>query len=61
MIEKEPRGCAITESKGRDDFNDEALVISDSAKGQGKKEFKTAIGFRNMEVINELMTLLVER
>lgn len=58
---KKTRGCAITKSKGRDDFNDETLVTSDPAKGQGNKSFKTAIGLRNMEVIDELMTLLAER
>ena len=47
--------------RGRDDFNDETLVTSDPAKGQGTKSFKTAIGLRNMEVIDELMTLLAER
>lgn len=60
MIEREPRGCAITGSKGRGGFNDDTLVTSDPAKGQGNKEFKTAIGFRNMEIIDELMTLLAE-
>lgn len=57
----ERRGCAITESNGRDDFNDDALVPGDPAKGQGSKEFKTAIGFRNVKIIDELMTLLAEQ
>lgn len=61
MIEGKPRGCTILGSRGRGGFNDDALVASDPAKGQGKKGFETAIGFRNREIIDELMTLLAER
>lgn len=52
VIEREPRGY------GRDGFND--VAVPKAAKGQGSKEFKAAIGFRDMEVIDEQIPLLVE-